>query len=269
MQGRFREGWIPDTYYAENVLPRVNGENRSAFAFTHVAHRFLDPSTVTDLLYIVNGKFLTKNHKALTRSRVPDYLFDTCGRVVLKGDRTKSGKGVRVLDATTFGKHIDEVQYGVLQRFIQQPDSLAVFGSSAVATLRLTTVIAGGRPECRAACLRLGSASDTHVKSSSQIAVPVDATTGVLNDQGWKSWQPVFSHPDSDVAFVGQSFPKFQECVAMVKRQHEHLPYLGVIGWDVGVDINYGPTIMEFNTVHPGIKLSEAIHGPNFTGLNW
>ena len=142
---------------------------------------------------------------------------------------------------------------------------------NSVATLRFTTVLhSTGDASVRACYLRLGRIKDTHVKSSSQIRVPVNIRTGELDPTGHlHNWVPIKSHPDTSVAFANQTVPFFGDCLSVVLNLQKSFPFVQCIGWDTVVDREGQVQIMEWNGGHNDIKYSEATQGPCFADLGW
>jgi hypothetical protein len=63
--------------------------------------------------------------------------------------------------------------------------------------------------------------------------------------------------------------PGYARASALVRALHQSLPHLGVIGWDVMIDADAVPWLIEFNTAHPAITVPESTVGPCFLGLGW
>ncbi len=59
----------------------------------------------------------------------------------------------------------------------------------------------------------------------------------------------------------GFEIPSYHEAVETVKRLHLQLPFFNLIGWDVAIDENGDPVVIEWNA-KPG--LSQSAYGPGF-----
>ena len=66
---------------------------------------------------------------------------------------------------------------------------------------------------------------------------------------------------DSGVALDNYLIPSFDMVLAFVKDLHTRLPYFKLIGWDISVDINGQPVMIEWNR---SAELSQVAHGPAF-----
>lgn len=263
--GGFREGWIPDNFYARAVIPRLKAGYSTIALLKTLSGRLLATPCLPDVAYLVRHRLYDRDYRPLADLRA----FREEG-VVFKADISQRGQAVRVFapdDAIDFAS----LPNGVFQPFIRQHEELAALGGAAVATLRLTTVIEpDGRAGLRAAFIRFGRAGEDHVGSATHICASVGLTGGDIQDTGFlPSWLPVERHPDTGMAFAGREVPAFADCARVALALQEKVPFVPCVGWDFAVDRQGTPVLMEWNGGHNGIKFSEATVGPCFTGLGW
>jgi hypothetical protein len=270
--GEFREGWIPDNYYGEVVVPAMQGFYGQVSHYKSLSRRLFDSSAIPDVAYFVNGLFYSPHLEYIDEANLKAVLFSNSSRVVFKIDNAGRGDGVAVYDPRTFNiADIKKGGNGVFQKYIDQHDFFSALSPSSVATLRMTTAVDdAGHCSLRGVYLRIGRGSDTHVRSSSAISIAVDPRNGALADTGYfPTWQTTREHPDSHVIFAGRQIPAFDKCVATVLELHGKMPCVRCIGWDVVVDTSNNVGVMEWNGHHNGIKFSEATQGPSFRDLHW
>jgi len=270
-QQQFKEGWIPDSYYGEFVVPKLKGDYGVLGYRKSITRRLYQTELLPDLASAVNGLLYTSDFTPIPPAEFANYIFARCDRVVFKKDHGFQGKSVSFYTKDTFpttGAHFDN---GVFQSYITQHEFFNEFSTAGVSTIRITTVIDdSGAVSCRAAYLRLPQIGDTHVKSATAIKIALHVDSGKLFDTGiLPDWTPLDSHPDSKIAFANQRIPEFQSCVEACLATHKNLPFARVIGWDVIVDSNNKPVIIEWNGYHNSIRFSEAAAGPCFADLGW
>lgn len=270
--GEFREGWIPDNYYGRVVLPAVQGPYGEVSKLKPLSRRLLRSDLIADVAYWVNGGLYDRDLRHLDRAGLASVLFAGSDRAVFKSDDSIQGAGVRVLHRSGFDPaELGGLPSGVFQSWVDQHPLLAGFTPGSVATMRVTTVVTDdGVASVRAAYLRFGRAADTHVRSASHVRVAVDTTTGRLADHGLTPrWTRVDAHPDSGAGFTGTTVPGFDGCVAAVLQLHRGMPFARCVGWDLAVDADERPVVLEWNAGHNDIKFSEATQGPCFADMGW
>ena len=270
-RGEFREGWIPRSYFHSVLIPSwtpFHYFDRKTFT-----KRILADAPVPDLAYYIRGFWLDSSFRPIPREAVRGVLFDGREHVFVKRDASSRGQGVSKVSANDFNLQAIENQGDlVVQAPIRQHKWFNSFMPDAVATVRITTVKIPGRPaEARACYLRLPRAGLDIVKAGETIDVSLDERNGALWSKGIASWnwKQCDVHPDSGRAFEGEFIPRFDRLLEFCLTQHDSTPISGLIGWDVVLDQDEKPVLIEFNQGRAGINMIEANKGPCFLGLGW
>jgi hypothetical protein len=270
--GEFKEGWLPDNFYLRIVLPVIQGRAREFARFKTLTRRILNTDLLPDVAYHVDGNWLDTQGRSVEPRHVPDLVYQSGPRVVAKADASAQGRGV-----TVFTQGRDDIlaltgtgDY-VIQRFVTQAPFFARFNPASVATLRITTVKVGTEPAgTRAAYLRLGRSDTDTILAASNVRVPIVDRRGTLAEIGSPpTWERLTAHPDTGEAFAGAVVPAFEKARAACEGLHDRLPQVTIIGWDVTIDAEERIQILEWNSVHPGIRFSEMTVGPSFADLGW
>ena len=273
IQNRFEDGWIPDNYYAKEVVPKLNGDYGKVADRNFITPFLLPSMESLDVAYFINGKFCSPDSKIIDPMAVKDYLFEKQDKIVFKLENSKRGKGVYILNKNNFDPSTytsNKCGNGVFQKFIQQHPFFSEFADNSVATIRITTVSDElGNISARASYIRFGRTKDTHIMSNSAISIPIDINTGEFHSVGYMNWLQVDKHPDSNVSFHQKTIPHFSKCVDKAIEMHRVIPFMGCLGWDLTVDNLEKVQVIEVNGINNGIKLSEATTGPCFKDLNW
>jgi hypothetical protein len=274
MQNDFKEGWIPDNFYAKEVVPKLNGDYGKTVDRNFITPFLFSKVETLDIGYFINGKFFTPESKIIDSKNIQDHLFKKQDKIVYKLENSKRGKGVFIIDRNNFdaSTHLFKTySNGVFQKFIQQHPFFSEFTDSSVATLRVTTVSDKlGNISAKAAYIRFGRDKDTHIIYKTVIAVPVDIKTGELHSKGYiNDWVEIDTHPDSHISFQQKTIPNFNKCIDKAIQLHSVIPFMGCLGWDLTVDNLEEVQLIEVNAINNGIKLSESNSGPCFTDLNW
>jgi hypothetical protein len=163
-----------------------------------------------------------------------------------------------------------DARFMIIERRLGQAPFWGAIHSETANSLRLLTLWTPGDPEpfVGRALQRIGTAQTipTDNNSGGGIGVPVDLETGIL---GLATRRPEFRasrdehfprHPDSGTAIEGVALPGWREIVESVLRAARHFPYNPYVGWDVLVDQDGTPVIIEANG-NTGIKIMQSYGG--------
>lgn len=271
LNGEFREGWIPDSYFGMIVVPRTKGVVGSAIGRKSLSQFFFSEGCIPNLGAHINGVLVDSRGKRLTAAEALKRWSAATDRLVIKEDGSSQGRDVEVLESDMLLKRLEVLNAdAVIQRFVHQHPSLAIFHDS-VATLRLTTVVdLAGDVQLRAAYLRLGFGSDIVIRPASTVRCAISLASGALQARGFlPDWSWTKAHPTSGHPFEGYVIPSFGDATRVVQELHTRVPFLGCLGWDVSIGSDGRVWVLEVNAEHNDIKFSEAIAGPCFLGLGW
>lgn len=270
VQGRFREGWLPDSYYHEEVRPRINGNYSHLSRHRAANGMFFPGSTLPDVARLANGLVLAPCGRLTTAAEVGSAALDGGYGLLFKPDASAYGRGIMFIDPAALDEALlRRLGNGVIQRRLVPHPAFAAFAGRALATLRIGTVVdADGQPSVRCCYLKLGRAQDTHVLSDTHIRVPVDHRTGALAPWGLTaSWRPVAAHPDNGASFDGVIVPRAADCAARAVDLHRHVRLARYVCWDFAVDEDADLHLLEWEG--GTAAFAEATQGPCFHGLGW
>ena len=68
-------------------------------------------------------------------------------------------------------------------------------------------------------------------------------------------------YTDSGIHIDGYKVPSFDKAIELVKSSHLQLPYFNLIGWDIAIEADGSPIMIELN-LNP--DLSQSANGPAF-----
>jgi len=179
------------------------------------------------------------------------------------------GHGVKKFNGGEHAQLIEEVeQMGykkfVVQRCIKQHAVMAQFNDSSLNTFRIETLYLNGKATCHSIILRVGpKGSLVDNLAAGGIGVGVDMD-GSLADVGYTlSLEKLDTF--NGVVLKGKKFDFMPQLVAEILQAHQDTyPLCKFIGWDVCIDEEQGPVIIELNSSQPGIFVEQMCTGPIF-----
>ncbi len=272
-RGAFYEGWMPDDFFGEMVLPKVNKAYRGVSNIKTLTRKFLRTDAIPDIAYYIGGAWFDSGFNPISKDEVEDLVFSKSDRVFLKKDDSNQGRGVRVFNRSDWSTNkLSQREDFVVQRgLVQDPWFDQVF-ANCVATIRITTAFdpSQGRSARKiAAYFRMGRGHASHVTSAGGLWAPIIDNLGELGDFAVDhDWRRYRTHPDTGFTFSGKTIPGFVEAVKVCERLHAQMPHFMFVGWDVIVCDDGSVQIMEWNAGHPTIKYTEATVGPSLGFLD-
>lgn len=268
----FRTGWIPVNYYLEYVVKELKGLHGLMSGLRSTNRLFLGQDFFPDIGSYVNGLFLDEKGLFICESKISGELFKNASIVIFKQDVSERGLGIHFFTSTNFETtKIRELGNGVFQTYVKQHPDLAIFSSTSVSTLRITTVSTNSAQiQVRASNLRIGFIGSTHIESERYVVIPVDISSGKYLVPAYRfDWTIATKKDYGGEDFENKSFPKFSEACNLVVELHGKIPYVRCIGWDLVIDEKGEVKILEWNGYNNAIKFDEATQGPCFIDLGW
>lgn len=269
MQGRFREGWMPENFYHLVVVPNISGIFSQISGRKTLSNRLLRTLALPDIAYFIGGAFYDRDYVRIDLAKLID-LAEPYGTVFVKEDDSARGEKVRKVASKALA-NFPFAEDCVIQRPIRQHPFFDEFVTGSVATLRITTVKAPtGRFEMREAAIRFGRSGAEWLTAGENVAAQIVDTVGTLDAVAYTSdWQGWEAHPDTGTIFGGRRIPYFVKAVELCETLHSVLPHVAIIGWDVAINAEGEAELVEWNAGHCGIAGPEALIGPLFADMNW
>lgn len=268
-RGEFVEGWLPQTYLFSNLIRDwpVHGRLRART----MADRLLLTDAIPILAIRFNNHWITRDGDPIEEQAIAGFLFSERDRVVVKQDRSLSGKGITIVGKADFD--IGALPGGDLeiQDFVEPHPALRSLMPDHAATLRIVTVKPPGRQaETRSAILRFGSPGDEFIRTDFGTLVRVEKADGTLCAKGYgEFWVSRSSASPDGTPFKGFKVPYFDEVKSLCQTLHDRAPFSPLVGWDTTIDTENRIRIFEWNLSRVAIRFHEADDGPCFTGLGW
>lgn len=278
VSGAFDSRYLPSELYATYILPRLNNAAVSA-AWVDKSFfdwNFPDAPFAHSVARCVDGNWVAEDFSPANVASVAAAVHE-CGSVLLKPSMgSNQGKGVEVWDTTSLDK--DELRarlesYGhnfVVQELIRQHPLMAKLNESSVNIVRINTLRFRGGVVPLNAIVRFGvpgSKTDiTRVDGVETVNIVAVSPDGRLADAVYDAQGrcvPVGKYGLD----AGSCVPGFTEAVDVVLAVHERLWHFDIVGFDVAINENGHPIIIEYNTNFPGITFPQYACGPFFGDL--
>ena len=152
----------------------------------------------------------------------------------------------------------------VVQECLHQHQVMAQFNASSVNSLRITTLLLNGKFTVCSTILRFGKAGSTVDNwGAGGIAAKVEAD-GRVNPIGHDIHLHEYTR-NGDCIFGEAVIKLLPSIIEKIKDAHTHdFALCKFIGWDVAINREGEPVILELNSSQPGVIAEQLVPGPIF-----
>jgi len=184
-------------------------------------------------------KMLTQQQEFIIKPSVIKSYGDGVEKVIVPQDAAEAKKVIK--------KAIEEAGPNfVAQEVLKQHPVMAELNPTSVNSCRFTSVYVDGSYDV-STILRIGKRG-SHIDNWRSGYIVGVSESGALSDAGYDIKLNQVKESDTHVAFGGIQIPNFDKMEALVEQVHKkHFPMCGVIGWDIMVDQEGSPRVIEFN----------------------
>lgn len=269
---KFDVTYIPHEIYESYILPVLNPveyaralENKGMYTYY-----FPDIHRPRELVRNIRGVFYGE-HGSCTLDEAASVVVNYGKDVVIKPSiESSGGKNVRILNASCEKESIllyfkQYVTDFIVQELVQQSPQTARFNPSSLNTFRVTTLFLNGKCSILFShfrCGGLGSVVDNGEAGGVLVKVCDD---GSFCETGINKKEPrILSH--NGIMFSGTRIKHFDRVLNLAISLHHRLPFCAIVGWDIALDFEDNPILIELNLRWPGLYLEQLCGGPAFGG---
>lgn len=274
----FNPLYVPTSYYNPYIVKILNSKewkhqlSQKGLSELIYSSGIKHPVTV---LRSYGGILLDRNFKPLLRAEARKVLSEYNLPLIYKpAVETSQGNGIEVIQPKDFDSLAQEIESGkifnqckefVLQVPVKQSRETELFNPSSLNSMRITTLNLNGVVSVCSRTLKCGpkdSIVDNIGSGRRGVMVGIESD-GRLKDFGFYGNGDI-AYMHNDVSFAGYKIKHFLEVENAATMLHSFVPGCKIIGWDIALDENDDPVLIEGNTVCPGITIGQICSGPIF-----
>lgn len=151
----------------------------------------------------------------------------------------------------------------IMQELVEQHEIMARVAPNSLNTLRVLTLLSKEREAIIVqASVKFGiGKSIVDNWSAGGVCIGIHKKSGYLRKTGLDKYGNIFEqHPISKISFKGFKIPHWDKVLKLSKEVQEKLPYIKLLGLDIGIAKN-GPILIEINPM-PDLAAEEQANGP-------
>lgn len=168
---------------------------------------------------------------------------------------------------TTFLEDTNEKDY-IIQKIIKQHDSLNKIHSNSINSLRIVSLLMQDGVYILSSNLRMG-VNEGRVDNVTAGGI----SCGINPDGTLKKYATAYysgerfdRHPQG-VIFEGFIVPSYDKALELVRKAHPLIPHFRLVSWDIAINEDEDPILIEANMRKGGINLNQFNNGPLFGDL--
>lgn len=270
---KFDLEYLPDDIYQPFILPILNPIHEShAFSNKNVyGFIYKDINRPHELVRNINGNYYDSNNTPIDEDIAINTILNFNDKFVIKPTvDTSCGNDVLIVDDLSrqnikklFNKYKSNF---VCQELIAQSNLTSIFNPSSVNTFRITTLFLNGKFSVLSSVFRCGgNGSIVDNVGSGGIMVGI-SNEGVFNKYGYNLKGDKLDKSYTGKEFKNYKIPSFENVLELCKQLHLRIPFCGFVGWDIVLDKNNTPMLLEANLRCPSIFLEQMCTGPILNG---
>ena len=267
------ENYIPNDFFYARIDPYFN----------HYSHaRTFDDKNYYELYFPKEILPVTIGRKSEGECMDVDYnpistdvLIQKCaekGSVIVKpAIGTVGGHGISFWNkATNTDKELQDALGGyrniVVQDIISQSETISRIHPNSINTIRIMTLFWEGNVSIVSAVLRIGrGGAKVDNVSSGGIAVGIDSEGNLRNKAYDVNGNSYESHPTTGVVFSNVKIPNYDACKNLCVRMAPRFVRISrLISWDLALDENNRPVLIEVNLSYGQLDFHQMCNGPLF-----
>lgn len=271
--GIYSKQYIPTSLYRVSLMHKANiNSYRDAYVDKNMIDVFL-PMANHPKYYLknMNGYYYI-NDKPVSKEDAITFCSNI-SNVLIKPSLESHGEGIRKLNVKNGLTNVDNLTIGQLfdrykknfsiQEFVDQHELMRRLNPSSVNTLRILTFRSEMEILVLYSVVRIGrDGKEIDNESAGGISTKINPD-GTLSKYAYGSpgIDDKVEKTDTGIILEGYKIPSYESAVEMVKKCHLNLPFFDMIGWDIAIDKEGKPVLLEWN-IHT--ELSQSANGPAF-----
>lgn len=270
--GNFFVNYIPDWVWHGYIDPFYNDVEAAAKLENKCFFENMFPNCPhpVNLGYRANGIWYTNAHGVLTYDELMKAISNEAVLFIKQANVSCGGFGVVKVEGSDIVKKVTEIVSKiskdiVIQRPIQQSDVLNSINPSSVNSIRVLSLLRPENVKIYSMVLRVG-VGDSYVDNacSGGLMVGINLDGSLKEKAFYRNGDSCTVHPTTGTEFGKVVLPNIHAVADMVKKIHPQIPYFRLVSWDIVLDEQNQPLLLEANLREGGIDIHQLTNGPVF-----
>lgn len=270
--GIFSSKYIPDDLYYCAVDPFYNDWKAAKYLDNKCLYKLLFPDVLQPetIAMRCNETWIFDNECVDNNTALSRLENCQCNEIVIKvATDSEGGHGVffckcgKAEEITNITKQIKGDI--VIQKPLKQHEVLSGIFKNSINTIRIISMLRNNEVKIYSSILRMGT-GESRVDNASSGGI----TCGIMEDGSLKevaysaNGEKYKNHPTTGVCFSKIKIPAFADCRRTVERLHKMIPWFRLVSWDIMINEDGNPVLIEANMKYGELDFHQLNNGPLF-----
>lgn len=259
---KFNVQYLSDDIYYPYILKVLNPQEYSV-AFSHKGYydiHFKGVHMPKTFLKSINGVYYNESYKPVSKERALAICREINDDFIIKPTiDTSTGKNVEKADASSDLEALFQKMGAdfVVQELVKQSSQTSRFNPNSLNTFRITSLYLNGKVHIASIVFRFGRPG-SHVDNLGAGGIIIGVKEdGQFYEFGYDNKYNKY-YSSGEYTFKDIVIPEVKQLVDFVLQNHpKYLPNMGIVGWDLALDGNNAPILIEVNLKYPGIQFEQ------------
>lgn len=185
--------------------------------------------------------------------------------IIKKSTDSCCGRNIAIIKKKTSTNEISDLikvfegDY-IIQKIVKQSSETALFNSSSLNTMRISTMLLNGNFSLCTAMIRFGLPNSVVDNvGAGGCCVGINDDGSFMNFGFNNKFEKIESW--NGVSFAGHKISDFTKVIEFAKKAHYNIPQCQFAGWDIAIDENGDPVLIEVNLIWPGLFFEQLANG--------
>lgn len=259
--------YLPEDIYYTKIEPALNSSSYGEVYSDKSCLGFLIDRNdyIGNDFFFNRGRFYDGEGNVCDMALVEKWIMKQ-GDIVLKPSKISGGGRNFIIgkkDIILERIRNERKSYVIQKAFVQHPD-LKKIHKESINSIRVITLRNNGRIFMIGAYLRTG-VGGSRIDNVTRGGLHCGINEGFLGEYAYDRYQNAFKrHPDSQIAFEGLKIPNWRKAHDIVIKNHKKITELDLLSWDIAIDQDGCPKVIEINCFEQTINSVQISSGPVF-----
>ena len=227
----------------------------------------------------INGLIFDDDFNQITSAEAKQRILQHHEVICKPSQESGSGRGIMFFDAHSekdIDRFLNDPSYDdyIVQKLLEQHDELDRVHKGSINCIRITSILFDDGVHVLSCVLRMGFGNSKVDNATATDNEGYDGMSCGINENGclkkfaygYTTGDRCEQHPDG-LVFEGFQIPSFDRAVELVKAAHPLIGHFRLVSWDVAIDKDGDPVLIEANMRKGAINFHQFNNGPLFGDL--